>query len=78
MYGTLGYLDKALEKKPNDVFIMYYKGKILLTIQRYEEAISYFDKALVIDPLETTILFYQSIAKLMLGDKESGFLVSSK
>jgi len=47
---ALGYLDKALEKKTNDAFIMFYKGKILVTIQRYEEAIIYFDKALEIDP----------------------------
>jgi tetratricopeptide (TPR) repeat protein len=45
--------------------------KILLSLQRYEEAISYFDKALEIDQFETTILCNNSIAKLTVGDKES-------
>ncbi|HEX2067275.1 MAG TPA: tetratricopeptide repeat protein [Nitrososphaeraceae archaeon] len=45
--------------------------KILLSLQRYEEAISYFDKALEIDQFETTILRNNSIAKLTVGDKES-------
>ena len=45
--------------------------KILLSLQRYEEAIIYFDKALEIDQFETTILCNNSIAKLMVGDKES-------
>jgi tetratricopeptide (TPR) repeat protein len=45
--------------------------KILLSLQRYEEAISYFDKALEINQFETTILCNNSIAKLTVGDKES-------
>jgi len=45
--------------------------KILLSLQRYEEAISYFDKALEIDQFEITILCNDSIAKLTVGDKKS-------
>jgi tetratricopeptide (TPR) repeat protein len=45
--------------------------KIPLSLQRYEEAISYFDKALEIDQFEITILCNDSIAKLTVGDKET-------
>ena len=48
--------------------------KILLSLQRYEQAISYFDKALEIDQFETTILCNNSIAKSTVGDKESSSL----
>lgn len=42
-----------------------------VSLQRYEEAISYFDKALEINQFETTILCNNSIAKLTVGDKEA-------
>ena len=47
---ALGYFDQALLQNQNDPDLWNYKGVVLRSMGRYDEAIECFNKSLEIDP----------------------------
>lgn len=67
---TLKQIDAALAKKPNDFWNNYERGKKLMELERFEEAISAFDKAQEIEPENRYPYADKALVKYKMGDKE--------
>lgn len=65
---AIGYYDKALEIKPNDVDALYNKGLVFYSLGNYTEAIQYFDKVLEINPNDTKAQVTKGLASYSLAN----------
>lgn len=52
--GALGFFDQALLLNQNDPELWNYKGVVLRSIGRYDEALECFNKSLELDPRDKT------------------------
>jgi tetratricopeptide (TPR) repeat protein len=53
---ALEMLDSALTLDPRATQVLYLKGKILFSIQEYDDALSCFDSILQVAPREASVL----------------------
>lgn len=64
-------IDVLISRYPDDFYNYYAKGRKLLDLERYQEAIELFDKVLDIEPGHHYSRADKAFAQYMLGDKET-------
>jgi len=72
---ALVHCEKALDVNSNFVYALSYKGKILVSLKRYTEAISCYDKVLEIDPDNRRAAYHREKAKEKVAKNGSRFRV---
>jgi tetratricopeptide (TPR) repeat protein len=62
-------IEKRLDNNPNDFWDNYERGKKLMELERYEEALKAFDKAQEIEPENRYPYADKALVKFKMGDK---------
>ena len=72
------YLDKILEKDPDNLKALTNKAGLLAQLGNYPKSVTISDKVLEIDPNRISALTNKAIALKMLGEYEKSFKVFTK
>jgi len=72
------YINKILEKDPNNLKALSNKAGLLIQLERFSESISMSNKVLDIEPNRISTLTNKAIALKMMKEYEESFLVFSK
>ena len=72
---ALAHYDKALSLKPDYAEAWSNKGITLHELKRFDDALAHYDKALGIRPDFHDAIFNKSLAMLLQGDYERGFVL---
>lgn len=67
---ALKALDKMIKEYPNEFDNYFEKGKILIRLERYDEATIMFDKAIELEPDNKYPYAQKALVKYLKGDKD--------
>jgi tetratricopeptide (TPR) repeat protein len=72
------YLDKVLDKEPDNLKALSNKASLLIQLERFSESISLSNKVLKVDPDRISTLTNKAIALKMIKDYEESFITFTK